>query len=138
MLPLLVFSLAGGWSPWGHEAMARAQREGRPVLVLIGDSRCEPCRRSEGDVLAGPAVATLLAESVVGIRAERLERPDLDDLFRTSASVLGAERTYPLAVLLTPDGRPFAALGGAVPDLAGFVRRSAVDYGKDREHIESL
>jgi uncharacterized protein YyaL (SSP411 family) len=138
MLTLLVLALVEPWSPWGHEAVTRARHEGRPVLVVLGDAQCAPCRRAEADVLADAATATLLADSVVGVRADRLERPDLDDLFRTTASLLGVEREYPLAVLLTADGRPFAARAGASGDLPSFVRQGALDYVKDRARIDSL
>ena len=31
------------WYPWGDEALARARREGKPILLSIGYSACHWC-----------------------------------------------------------------------------------------------
>jgi hypothetical protein len=150
VLPLLLSPAAeaarpGPWSSWGQEALARAQRDDRPLLVVLGDSFCAPCRRAEADLTADADTVSFLAENLVGIRVDRFERPDVDDVLVTAAGVLGGSRNYPLAVLLTPDGRPFAVLAAAGsgdrPDAAGlkaFASRGALDYRKDRQRVESL
>jgi uncharacterized protein YyaL (SSP411 family) len=131
---------AGGsiWMDWGPEALAEARRQNRPIVLLLGDRACRACREAEGDALADPAMDERLRASFVGVRADRLDRPDLDDVFGTAATALGATRAYPLAVFLTPEGVPFAAQGavgreddGDRPGLARALLRRASDFARD-------
>ncbi len=95
------------WMPWGAEALARARRDNRPVLLVVGDNLCAACLVREKSLLGEPALAP---PGVVPVRVDRLDRPDLDDLFSSlpASSGEGGDR-YPFVVLLLPDGRPFAA-----------------------------
>ena len=135
---LLASTLAVPWLEWGPETLAQAGREGRPIVLLLSDRTCPPCREAEAGALADPAVDERLRASFVAVRADRHDRPDLDDVFGTAASALGAARAYPLAVFLTPGGAPFAAHGGASrddrdgqPGLARVLLRRASDFARD-------
>jgi uncharacterized protein YyaL (SSP411 family) len=126
------------WLAWGPAALDQAGRQGRPIVLLLGDRACRPCREAEAEALADPAVDERLRASFVAVRADRHDRPDLDDVFGTAASALGTARAYPLAVFLTPGGAPFAAQGGVSrddrdgrPGLARLLLRRASDFARD-------
>ena len=111
------------WRSWGREPFDQARQQGRPVLLLLADDACEPCRARELAAAADPALAQALDADLVLVRAERLDRPDLDDLFSMLADAVGTDSRetdveesgprYPLLVFLLPDGRPGA--GPAAP-----------------------
>lgn len=105
------------WRSWGREPFEQARQQERPVLLLLADDACEPCRARELAARADPALAPVLGGDLLLVRAERLDRPDLDDLVSLLADAAGTGLQdadgvepgprYPLLVLLLPDGRPF-------------------------------
>jgi uncharacterized protein len=136
-LPLVVAS-------WGPALFEEARRSGRPVLVVVGDPACPRCRLDEEDALAEPAAVQLLQRAFVVTRVDRLERPDLDDLFATAAVWLSGERGHPLVVALLPDGRPYAARAGITgadrgerPSLHRFALRAWSDFNQQRAAADS-
>jgi len=124
---------------WGPAVFEDARREGRPILVVVGDPACARCRLDEADALADPDAARLLRSAFVVTRVDRFERPDLDDLFTTAALWLSGERGYPMVVALLPDGRPYAGRAGIAgadrgdrPGLHRFALRAWSDFTQDR------
>jgi len=129
--------------PWSPALFEAARAASRPVLVLVSDPSCARCRIEEDDGLADTETARLLGESFVAARVDRFERPDLDDLFTTAVGWLGGTTGYPLAVVLLPDGRPFAGEGsvpaqdaGARAGLHRFLLRAWSSYTHERAAVE--
>ncbi|HEX4513457.1 MAG TPA: thioredoxin domain-containing protein, partial [Polyangiaceae bacterium] len=97
------------WFPWGQEALARARREDKPILLSIGYSACHWCHVMERECFEDAAIAKLMNEHFVSIKVDREERPDLDQIYQLTAQLLGRSGGWPLTVFLTPDQRPFFA-----------------------------
>ena len=105
------------WQPWGPEALDRALREDKPILLSIGYSACHWCHVMAHESFEDDDTARLMNELYVNIKVDREERPDIDKIYQTAHQLL-ARRTggWPLTVMLTPDDHaPFFA-GTYFPD----------------------
>src|SRR2546425_199767 len=96
------------WYPWGAEALERARREDKPILVSIGYSACHWCHVMAHESFEDPAVADVMNRLFVNVKVDREERPDLDQIYQSAHQML-AQRTggWPLTMFLTPEGAPF-------------------------------
>lgn len=99
------------WYPWGPEALERARREGKPILLSIGYSACHWCHVMAHESFEDPATAQAMNELFVNIKVDREERPDLDKIYQTAHQLLaGRGGGWPLTLVLTPeDQTPFFA-----------------------------
>jgi uncharacterized protein YyaL (SSP411 family) len=132
------------WYPWSDEALARARREDRPILLSIGYAACHWCHVMERESFENPSIAALMNESFVCIKVDREERPDLDAIYQTAVQVLGSQGGWPLTVFLTPALEPF--FGGTYfpdtprfgrPDFPRVLKGVAEAYVQRREQIAS-
>ncbi len=100
------------WYPWGPEALAKAARENKPILLSIGYSACHWCHVMAHESFEDPDTAAVMNEGFVNIKVDREERPDLDKIYQTAQYLLTQNQGgWPLTMFLTPDDRiPF--LGG--------------------------
>src|SRR6516162_7414425 len=69
------------WYPWGPEALERAKREDKPILLSIGYAACHWCHVMERESFENADIAGLMNEHYVCIKVDREERPDLDDVY---------------------------------------------------------
>jgi uncharacterized protein len=97
------------WYPWGEEALARAKREDRPILLSIGYAACHWCHVMERESFEDVEIARLMNESFVCIKVDREERPDLDDIYMSATVAMSGSGGWPMTVFLTPDQQPFFA-----------------------------
>jgi len=97
------------WYPWGEEAFEKARREDKPILLSIGYSTCHWCHVMEQESYSDPEVGKVLNDTVVAIKVDREERPDIDRIYMQAAQLLTGSGSWPLNVLMTPDKRPFYA-----------------------------
>ncbi len=97
------------WHPWGAEALERAQREGKPILLSIGYSACHWCHVMAHESFEDPATAQVMNELFVNIKVDREERPDLDKIYQTAFQLLHRRAGgWPLTMFLTHDDQtPF-------------------------------
>src|ERR1022692_1582661 len=96
------------WYPWGDEALARAKRENRPILLSIGYSACHWCHVMAHESFEDPAVAELMNGLFVNVKVDREERPDLDQIYQSAHAMLTRRSGgWPLTMFLTPDQEPF-------------------------------
>jgi hypothetical protein len=132
------------WYPWGEEALDRAQREDKPILVSIGYSACHWCHVMEHESFEDEGVAAVMNELFVNIKVDREERPDLDKIYQTSHQILTQRPGgWPLNMFLTPHDRmPF--FGGTyfpktprhgMPGFTEVLRRVAEFYRDKREAV---
>jgi len=133
------------WYPWGAEALERARREDKPILVSIGYSACHWCHVMEHESFEDEEVARVMNELFVCIKVDREERPDLDKIYQTAHQIL-AQRPggWPLNMFLTPgDQMPF--FGGTyfprtpkhgMPAFTDLLRHVAEVYAKKRDAIQ--
>ncbi len=116
------------WYAWGEEALARARRENKPILLSIGYSACHWCHVMAHESFENAATATVMNEHYVCIKVDREERPDLDKIYQTAHHVLtGRGGGWPLTMFLMPgDHTPFFA-GTYFPDAPRYNMPSFVD-----------
>jgi uncharacterized protein YyaL (SSP411 family) len=97
------------WFPWGEEALERARREDKPILLSIGYAACHWCHVMERESFEDEAIAAKMNELFVNVKVDREERPDLDHVYQMVVQLMGRSGGWPLTVFLTPEQRPFFA-----------------------------
>src|SRR5919197_3888472 len=131
------------WYPWGDEALERAKRDDRPILLSVGYSACHWCHVMAHESFADESTTRLMNELFVNIKLDREERPDLDQLYQGVVQLMGRGGGWPLTVFLTPDLRPF--YGGTYfpptsrhgpPALADLLRALADAWRNRRSEVE--
>jgi uncharacterized protein YyaL (SSP411 family) len=95
------------WYPWGADALERARREQRPILLSIGYAACHWCHVMAHESFEDPATAALMNERFVNIKVDREERPDLDGIYMQAVQAMTGHGGWPMTVFLTPEGVPF-------------------------------
>ena len=92
------------WYPWGPEALDRARRESRPILLSIGYSACHWCHVMAHESFEDDATAEVMNTHFVNVKVDREERPDLDKIYQVSHQLLARRPGgWPLTMFLTPD-----------------------------------
>jgi len=107
------------WYPWGEEAFAQARAENKPIFLSIGYATCHWCHVMERESFEDEDVAALMRSTVVAIKVDREERPDLDMLYMAFCQAMTGQGGWPLNVILTPEGQPFFA-ATYLPKESGF------------------
>ncbi|OYZ56695.1 MAG: thioredoxin domain-containing protein [Hydrogenophilales bacterium 16-61-112] len=98
------------WYPWGPEALEKARRENKPILLSIGYSACHWCHVMAHDCFEDAEVAAVMNRLFVNVKVDREERPDLDQIYQTAHQLLTQRGGgWPLTLFLTPDQSPFYA-----------------------------
>ena len=95
------------WHPWGPEALERAVREDKPILLSVGYSACHWCHVMERESFEDDAIAALMNEHFVSIKVDREERADIDSIYMAAVQAMTGQGGWPMTVFLTPDGKPF-------------------------------
>jgi uncharacterized protein YyaL (SSP411 family) len=95
------------WYPWGSEALEKARKEDKPILLSVGYSACHWCHVMEKECFENETVAGLMNERFVNIKVDREERPDIDQLYMDALHLMGQRGGWPMHVFLTPDQLPF-------------------------------
>ena len=133
------------WYPWGEEALARAKKEDKPILLSIGYSACHWCHVMDKESFENEAIAGIMNERFISIKVDREERPDLDEIYMHAVQVMTGSGGWPMTVFLTPDLVPFHAGTYFPPEdkrgMPGFpkVLVTVSDYYKThREEIKEM
>jgi uncharacterized protein len=95
------------WYPWGAEALAKAKKEDKPIIVSIGYSACHWCHVMEKECFENDEVAKVMNEHFINIKVDREERPDVDQIYMEALQSMSLGGGWPLNVFLTPDAKPF-------------------------------
>src|SRR5699024_6345345 len=95
------------WYPWGAEALEKAKRENKPLLISIGYAACHWCHVMEEQSYSDTEVAEYMNEHFVAIKVDREERPDIDQIYMDASMLLNGSGGWPLNAFAMPDGRPF-------------------------------
>jgi uncharacterized protein len=95
------------WYPWSEEALSKAKKEDKPILLSVGYSACHWCHVMEHESFEDEETAKLMNESFICIKVDREERPDIDAIYMTAVQLLTGRGGWPMTVFLTPDQIPF-------------------------------
>lgn len=133
------------WYPWGEEALLRAKREDKPILLSIGYSSCHWCHVMESECFENESIARIMNEHFINIKVDREERPDLDEIYMNAVQLMTGSGGWPLTVFLTPKLIPFHGGTYFPPEdrkgLIGFPKLLLIisDYYKNhRKDIEKV
>jgi uncharacterized protein YyaL (SSP411 family) len=111
------------WYPWGEEALLRARKEDKPILLSIGYSACHWCHVMERESFENEEIAKLMNEHFINIKVDREERPDLDTIYMAVVQMVTGGGGWPMTVFLTPAQEPFFC-GTYFPPVSGLGRPS--------------
>ncbi|HSW38015.1 MAG TPA: thioredoxin domain-containing protein [Acidobacteriota bacterium] len=95
------------WYPWGEEALARAKKEDKPILLSIGYSACHWCHVMERESFEDEEIAALMNGHFINIKVDREERPDLDAIYMAAVQMMTGSGGWPMTLFLTPEQAPF-------------------------------
>jgi len=133
------------WYPWGSEALERAKREDKPLIISIGYASCHWCHVMERESFEDEETARIMNENFINIKVDREERPDLDSLYIKAVQAMTGHAGWPLTVFATPDGVPF--YGGSyfppedlrgMPSFRKVLLAVSLAYRKNRDKIETV
>jgi hypothetical protein len=128
------------WYPWGDEAVTRAAREGRPILLSVGYATCHWCHVMEEESFEDPEIAMVINSRYVAIKVDREERPDIDGVYMAAVQAFAGGGGWPMTVWLTPERHPFFGgtyfpprdgVRGARTGFLTLLTVLADDYAKD-------
>ncbi|WP_207533448.1 thioredoxin domain-containing protein [Desertivirga arenae] len=94
------------WYPWGMEALQKARRENKLIIVSVGYSACHWCHVMEHESFEDAEVAAIMNEHFVSIKVDREERPDIDQIYMTAVQLISGRGGWPMNVICLPDQRP--------------------------------
>jgi len=134
------------WYPWGTEALERANREGKPILLSVGYSACHWCHVMAHESFEDPETADLMNRLFINIKVDREERPDLDKIYQAAHQLIHRRPGgWPLTMFLNAaDQRPY--FGGtyfpktARPGLPAFgelLQKAAEYYAQQQNEIQA-
>jgi len=132
------------WYPWTEEALAKAGRENKLLIISVGYAACHWCHVMEHESFEDSLVAQVMNESFVSIKVDREERPDVDDVYMTACRLTNERGCgWPLNAIALPDGRPIWA-GTYLPKkqwikvLERFTALRLSESGKMEEYADQL
>ena len=94
------------WYPWGEEALNKAQKENKLIIISIGYAACHWCHVMEHESFEDEEVARYMNEHFVAIKVDREERPDIDQIYMNAVQLISGRGGWPLNCIALPDGRP--------------------------------
>lgn len=117
------------WYPWGLEAFEVAKQRDVPLLISIGYHTCHWCHVMSRESFDNPEIASVINESLVAIKVDREEHPEVDALYMSQAAAFSDNLGWPLNVFVTPEGATFYAAtylppesGRGLPSITEVVR----------------
>ncbi len=130
------------WYAWGPEAIERAKREDKPILLSIGYAACHWCHVMAHESFEDDETARLMNDGFVNIKVDREERPDIDGIYMQAVQAMTGHGGWPMTMFLLPDGSPF--FGGTyfppddrhgLPSFRRVLESVADAYAKRREGV---
>ncbi len=94
------------WMPWGEEALEKAKKENKLLIISVGYAACHWCHVMEHESFEDSTVAAIMNEYFVPIKVDREERPDIDQVYMDAVQLMTQRGGWPLNCIALPDGRP--------------------------------
>ena len=133
------------WHPWNKVSLEIAKKKKMPIFLSVGYASCHWCHVMAHESFENINTAKILNENFINIKVDREERPDLDNIFQKSLSILtGAQGGWPLSMFLDENGVPFT--GGTYfapteingrPSFNSIILNVSKVYNENREKIIS-
>ncbi|WP_396632197.1 thioredoxin domain-containing protein [Maribacter sp. R86514] len=95
------------WEAWNDEALLKAKKENKLILISIGYAACHWCHVMEHECFEDEEVAEAMNAHFINIKVDREERPDIDHIYMDALQMMTGSGGWPLNILALPDGRPF-------------------------------
>lgn len=125
------------WYPWGDEALEKAKKEDKPILLSIGYSSCHWCHVMAHECFENEEIAAIQNEHFVNIKLDREERPDIDNIYMDAVQIMGLRGGWPLNVFITPDQKPFYGGTYFPPEQWKKLLHSVADaYANKRDQLQ--
>ena len=97
------------WYPWNKEALKKAKELKKPIFLSVGYASCHWCHVMAHESFENQETASVMNEKFINIKVDREERPDLDNVFQKSLSIItGTPGGWPLSMFLDENGVPFS------------------------------
>ena len=131
------------WHPWGDEALKKAKKEDKLIIISVGYAACHWCHVMEHESFEDSLVASIMNEHFIPVKVDREERPDVDDVYMTAAHLINKRGGWPLNAIAMPDGKPIYA-GTYYPKdqwieiLNHFIKLKAEEPQELREQADKL
>lgn len=121
------------WEEWGKAAIARAQKEKRPLFVSIGFAASWDCQRMQREAFLNGENAEALNAYFVPVLLDRIEHPEVAEAYEAVLrSMQGPDSVFdtgwPVNVILTPNLEPFA--GGRLLSTAELNRLLVINANR--------
>jgi uncharacterized protein YyaL (SSP411 family) len=94
------------WHEWGQDALEKAKKENKLILVSIGYSACHWCHVMEHESFEDHEVAEVMNQHFICIKVDREERPDIDQIYMLAVQLMNGNGGWPLNAICLPDQRP--------------------------------
>lgn len=94
------------WYAWNNEALEKAKKEDKLILISIGYSACHWCHVMEHESFEDETVAKIMNDHFICIKVDREERPDIDQIYMLAVQLMTGQGGWPLNCFALPDGRP--------------------------------
>jgi hypothetical protein len=94
------------WYPWGREALAKAKKENKLIIISIGYAACHWCHVMEHESFEDEEVAKFMNDNFICIKVDREERPDIDQVYMNAVQLIVGRGGWPLNCVTLPDSRP--------------------------------
>ena len=94
------------WYPWGKEALDKAKKENKLLIISIGYAACHWCHVMEHESFEDETVAKFMNDNFVCIKVDREERPDIDQVYMHAVQLITGRGGWPLNCIALPDSRP--------------------------------
>ncbi len=116
------------WQEWGPEAFARAQAEGKPVLLSISAVWCHWCHVMDRTTYSDPAIAARINAAYIPVRVDTDLRPDINERYNQGG--------WPSTAFLTPEGYVIHGATFLPPEqMRAVVDELATYYDENRAEI---
>src|SRR5438309_2223569 len=141
------------WFPWGPDALEKAKREDKPILLSIGYAACHWCHVMAHESFEDEETARLMNEKFVNIKVDREERPDLDGIYMQAVQAMSGHGGWPMTMFLLRDWKRTGtsealdivvnsfrkmARGGIYDQIGGGFARYSVDATWLVPHFEKM
>ena len=102
------------WRLWSSDVLAEAEAAGKPILLSIGYAACHWCHVMNRESFSDPETANYINENFIPVIVDRVQRPDIDQMYQAGANLMGFNGGWPLTLFLNAKGQPFF-VGGYLP-----------------------